>query len=101
MDAANAVRRAGPSLSKGKRVITREHLRLLLHSPAERPTLVLVEGRERVLSAVDLGTAPYRGAVELLTRDDLAAQLGTTDPPDHELDEVASRLQAAVAELGG
>ncbi|MDG9702807.1 hypothetical protein [Streptomyces sp. DH37] len=81
--------------------ITAQHVRELLRSPDPDPRLVLLEGRPRVVSAAEAGTDRYRGAVEVVSRDDLTARLGSADPSDQELETLASRLQTVVAELGG
>jgi hypothetical protein len=39
--------------------------------------------------------------VEVVSRDDLTARLGSADPSEQELETLASRLQTVVAELGG
>ncbi|WP_030543412.1 hypothetical protein [Streptomyces albus] len=81
-------------------MITHEHVRDLLRSPDRQPVLVLLEGREQVVPAAELDGDRYRGAVEIISRDDLTALLPDTDPSDHELTEVASRLQTVAAERG-
>ncbi|MCC3655587.1 hypothetical protein LIX60_29840 [Streptomyces sp. S07_1.15] len=82
-------------------MITQKHVRDLLGSPDRQPVLVLLEGREQVVPAAELDGDRYRGAVEIVSRDDLAALITDgDDPSDHELAEVASRLQTLAAERG-
>ncbi|GAA2433890.1 hypothetical protein [Streptomyces macrosporus] len=80
--------------------ITAEHVRELLRSPDRDPRLVLLEGRARVVSAEEAGTDRLRGAVEVVSRDDLAGRFGPGEPSDGDLETVAARLEAVVAELG-
>ena len=42
----------------------------------------------------------YRGALEVVARDDLIARVGES-PSDHEIAEQAAQLDTAVSELGG
>ncbi|GAA1909853.1 hypothetical protein GCM10009716_19640 [Streptomyces sodiiphilus] len=81
-------------------MITGDHVRELLRSGAERPVLVILEGRALVVPAAELRAGAHAGAYEVIARDGLPAGLGP-DTPGRELDELASRLDAAVAEQGG
>ncbi|MCF6521952.1 hypothetical protein [Streptomyces sp. JJ36] len=81
-------------------MITREHVRDLLESPESDATLIVVGGRAEVVSAAELDSDPYRGAVEITSRDDLADELAAGTPPERELDALASRLDAMAARLG-
>ncbi|MEE1943144.1 hypothetical protein V1L54_27705 [Streptomyces sp. TRM 70361] len=85
--------------------ITAEHVRELLSSADPDPRLVLLAGRARVVPAAEAGTDRYRGAVEIVSRDELAARLGPRgqdgpEPSDRELAELAARLEAVVTGLG-
>jgi len=80
--------------------ITADHVRELLRSPDRDPRLVLLEGRVRVVTAEEAGTDRYRGAVEVVSRDDLADRLGPGEPTERDLESLAARLEAVVAELG-
>jgi NADH dehydrogenase len=71
-----------------------------LHSAEGDAVLVLIEGRADVVTADQLASDEYRGALEVITRRDLTARLGD-DPSDHELTEQAAILDAEVSELGG
>ncbi|MCI0385034.1 hypothetical protein [Streptomyces sp. CNQ085] len=81
--------------------ITAQHVRELLSSSDPDPLLVLLEGRPRVVSAAEAGGDRYRGAVEVVSRDDLAAGLGPGTLSEQELEALASRLESVVSELGG
>jgi hypothetical protein len=81
-------------------VITPEHVQELLASDAERPVLVVVESAATVVPEAALDTDDYRGALEVLTQQDLRAQLDTDAPSRHDLEEVAARLDSTVTHLG-
>ncbi|PJE99352.1 hypothetical protein CUT44_05230 [Streptomyces carminius] len=85
--------------------ITAEHVRELLSSTDPDPRLVLLAGRARVVPAAETDTDRYRGAVEIVSRDELTARLGSRgqdgpEPSDRELTELAARLEAVVTGLG-
>ncbi|WP_031509994.1 hypothetical protein [Streptomyces megasporus] len=80
--------------------ITAEHVRELLRSSDPDPRLVLLEGRARVVPAAETGTDRWRGAVEVVSRDDLAGRLGPDEPSERDLETLAARLEAVVSELG-
>ena len=61
---------------------------------------MLVEGRTDVIAASQLASAQYRGALEVISRDDLVKRLGDA-PSEHDLAEQAAVLDTAVSELGG
>ncbi|MGW7054290.1 hypothetical protein [Streptomyces sp. NPDC054887] len=82
-------------------MITEDHVRELLRSRVAEPTLVVVEGRARVVPAADLESDAYRGAIEVVSAEDLARRLDSTDPSDQDISAVASGLNTSVAELGG
>lgn len=80
-------------------VITREHVQELLGSRNHDSTLVVLEGKVLVVPTAELGD--YRGAVEVISRNDLAAQLGSDVSSEQDLDELAARLNTVVQQLGG
>jgi hypothetical protein len=80
--------------------ISTDDVRRLLHAEDKDAILVLVEGRTEVIGAGRLASADYRGALEVITRDDLVNRLGA-DPSEHELAEQAAALDTAISELGG
>ena len=63
--------------------------------------MVLIEGRAEVIGADELDTDDYRGALEVISRDALLDRTGGADLTEHEIDEQAAGLDAAVSELGG
>jgi hypothetical protein len=80
--------------------ISTDDVRRLLASERPDAVLVLVEGRTEVIGARQLASEAYRGALEVVARDDLAKRLGDA-PSEHDLAEQASLLDSAVNELGG
>ncbi|OBG23955.1 hypothetical protein A5765_18115 [Mycolicibacterium celeriflavum] len=81
-------------------MISAEDVRALLRSDEKDPVLVVVEGRVEVIGAGRLASTDYRGALEVVSRDDLVKRIGET-PSDREIDEQAAQLDTAVSELGG
>ncbi|KUH86067.1 MULTISPECIES: hypothetical protein [unclassified Mycobacterium] len=81
-------------------MISAEDVRALLRSEEKDAVLVVIEGRVEVIGAGRLASADYRGALEVVSRDDLVKRIGET-PSDHEIDEQAAQLDTAVSELGG
>lgn len=81
-------------------MITPEQIKALLESGADEPTLVVVSGAAVVVPASALGTGRYRGAMEIISRQDLVAQLGTDAASRHDLEEIAARLDAILTRLG-
>ena len=81
-------------------MISPDDLRRLLRADEKDAILVLVEGRIEVLGAGKLASEPYRGALEIVSREDLARRVGEA-PSDHDLTEQAVALDTAVTELGG
>jgi hypothetical protein len=73
---------------------------LLLTSDADDPRLILAAGAVGVVPASALGTGRYRGALEIISREDLVAQLSTDVPSRQHLEPIAARLDSAVAQLG-
>lgn len=72
----------------------------LLRSDEPDALLVLVQGRAEVIAAGRLASEQYRGALEVISRDDLVKRLGDAFS-QHDLDEQAALLDAVVNELGG
>lgn len=81
-------------------MISAEDVRALLRSEEKEPVLVVVEGRVEVIGAGQLASADYRGALEVVSRDDLVQRIGET-PSDREIDEQAAQLDTGISELGG
>ena len=80
--------------------ISSDDVRRLLQSDESDSVLVLVEGRTEVVGAGQLASDRYRGALEVISRDDLAKRLGDT-PSEHDVAEQAALLDSAVSEMGG
>jgi hypothetical protein len=80
--------------------ISTDDVRRLFRSDEADSVLVLVEGRTDVVGAGRLASDEYRGALEVISRDDLVSRVGD-DPSDHELAEQAALLDSTVNELGG
>ena len=81
-------------------MISPDDLRRLLGADEKDAILVLVEGRIEVIGAGKLASEPYRGALEIVSRDDLIRRVGD-EPSDQVLTEQAVALDTAVTELGG
>jgi hypothetical protein len=80
--------------------ISTDDVRRLLAADDADAVLVLVEGRTAVIGASQLASEQYRGALEVISRDDLAKRLGDA-PSEHDLAEQAALLDSAVSEFGG
>ena len=80
--------------------ISTDDVRRLLAAEAADAVLVVVEGRTEVIGASQLASEEYRGALEVISHDDLVKRLGDA-PSEHDLAEQAALLDTAVSELGG
>jgi hypothetical protein len=80
--------------------ISTDDVRRLLAADDAEAVLVLVGGRTAVIGASQLASEQYRGALEVISRDDLTKRLGDA-PSEHDLAEQAALLDTAVSELGG
>ena len=80
--------------------ISPDDVRRLLQSDEPDSVLVLVEGRTEVIGAGQLASEQFRGALEVIARDDLMKRLGEA-PSEHDVSEQAALLDTAVNELGG
>lgn len=81
-------------------MISADDVRQLLKAEGKDAVLVVIEGRTEVISGGQLESDQYRGALEVVTRDDLVSRIGA-EPSDREVDEQASALDTEVSELGG
>ena len=81
-------------------MISTDDVRRLLQAEGKDAVLVVIEGRTEVIGGGQLESEQYRGALEVVTRDDLVARVGA-QPSDRELEEQASTLDAEVSQLGG
>nr|MCW2727897.1 hypothetical protein [Aeromicrobium sp.] len=80
--------------------ITTDHLRTLLAADSGSARLGLIGGRVEVIAADQLDTDDFRGSLEVVSRDDLVARVGS-DPSDETLSDEAGALTTAVRQLGG
>jgi hypothetical protein len=81
-------------------MISTDDVSRLLQSDEPDTVLVLVEGRTEVIGASQLSSEQYRGALEVISREDLVKRIGDA-PDEHELAEQAALLDTEVSELGG
>jgi hypothetical protein len=81
-------------------MIATDDVRALLDAADEDAVLVVVEGRAEVISGRALDSDQYRGALQVITREDLGARVGA-QPSDHDLAEQAAQLDSTVSEMGG
>jgi hypothetical protein len=82
-------------------VISADDIRRLLEDEQADALLVLVEGRSEVISQHETDSPRYRGALQVITRDDLLHRIGGSDLSDRVIEEQATILDATVSELGG
>jgi hypothetical protein len=80
-------------------MITADNVRQLLASDADT-VLILVEGRIHVVDPAALDTDEFRGALQVITRDELIERVGSEQLSEHELVEQADVLDMTIAELG-
>ncbi|MGE2714069.1 hypothetical protein ACQI4L_08430 [Mycolicibacterium litorale] len=80
--------------------ISADDVRRLLGTDGEA-VLVLIEGRVEVVTAGQLGSPDYQGALEIISRDELLKRTGGAEPDDRAIEEQAAALNTAVDELGG
>ena len=81
--------------------IDAEDLRRLLASDLPDAVLALTEGRLDVVLADDLDADDYRGALLVLSREELLARSGGLPVTDEQLERIASTVGSAVDNLGG
>ncbi|OSC29214.1 hypothetical protein B8W69_09425 [Mycobacterium vulneris] len=81
--------------------INSEDVRRLLASPDADATLVVIEGRAAVVAPADLESAEYRGALQIVTRQELVQRVGHAQLSDREVIEQAEQLDTALRNLGG
>jgi hypothetical protein len=87
-------------MTDDEQTITTDHVRALLQAEDGGAQLGLVGGRVELIPADQVDSDEYRGAFEVITRDDLAERVGS-DPTDAELTEQAEALTVAVHQIGG
>ncbi|MFF7857454.1 hypothetical protein [Streptomyces sp. NPDC007904] len=79
--------------------VTPDHLRELLGAPTPS-VLALLEGRAQVLTAEELRSDRYAGALEIITGEELGRRIATDSPSDQDLDGLAATLNSTVTKLG-
>ncbi|MBB2992764.1 hypothetical protein FHR72_004268 [Mycolicibacterium iranicum] len=81
--------------------ISADDVRKLLDAD-DQSALVLIEGRAEVITAEQKSSDDYRGAFEVISRDELLQRTGgETQLADTDLSAQAAALDTAVSELGG
>jgi hypothetical protein len=81
-------------------MVTADDVRRLLGAGTDA-VLVMVEGRVDVVVPAELDSEAYRGALQIITRDELVRGAGGEQLSERELQEQAAGLDSAVSELGG
>jgi hypothetical protein len=87
--------------SRAPRENPEKDVRELLQAGERDAVLVSIEGRTEVVTERQLHTEPYLGALRVIDREELVKRTGGAEPSQHELEEQASILDAAVSGLGG
>ena len=82
-------------------MISADDVRRLLEDDDPEAVLVLIEGRIEVVSPRQIDSPEYRGALQVISRDDLLQRIGAQDLSDRVIEEQAAILETTVAELGG
>lgn len=85
---------------EGPGPVTRHHVRELLEAEGDGSALVVLEGRAEVVSADDLGSDRYAGALEVASGEELTRHAVPGSRSDAELDALAAALNTMVAKLG-
>ncbi|HUQ62047.1 hypothetical protein [Lentzea sp.] len=78
-----------------------EDLKQLLQSTRPEATLVHIVGSYVVAGRDELATDAMRGAVTVVTKDELLERVGGWPVTDRELEEAAAMLSSAVDNRGG
>ncbi|KOV90022.1 hypothetical protein [Nocardia sp. NRRL S-836] len=78
-----------------------QDLRQLLDSAEPGAALVHVEGRYVVAGSAELDTPELRGALSVVTREELLERAGGQPVAERDLEEIAAALAAAVDNRGG
>ncbi|MGC2652718.1 MAG: hypothetical protein WA317_03740 [Mycobacterium sp.] len=81
--------------------IAADDVRRLLGAGDTDAVLVLIEGHTEILSAQELTSPAYRGALRVASREEVIARTGRADLSDRELAEQAESLDVAVRNVGG
>ncbi|OBH18335.1 hypothetical protein [Mycolicibacter sinensis] len=82
--------------------ICADDVRRLLAAREPDTVLVLIEGRVEAVTAAELDSPAYRGALRIASRDELIERTdGRQSVSERELEEQAEALNTAVRNLGG
>jgi hypothetical protein len=81
--------------------IEADDVRRLLSAGDRGAVMVLIAGQIKIIAAEEIESPAYRGALQVVSREQLISQNGTADLSDHELAEQAESLDVAVRNLGG
>lgn len=79
--------------------ISNDDVRAVLQAETNA-VLVLIEGRTAVITQQEVDSDDYRGALQIITRDELRQRAGTAELSDHDVAELAGALDVGVTELG-
>ena len=90
-----------PTGHTSRMTISAQDVRRLLDSE-DGSTLVLIEGRAEVITGQQKSSEKYRGALEVISRDELLSRVGGTPRlTDDQISTQATALDTAINELGG
>lgn len=81
--------------------VSADDVRRLLASQDPDAALVLIEGRVAVVTPAELDGPDYRGALQIMRREDLLRQAGGARLSGDELAQQAEDVNTAVRNLGG
>ncbi|MDT5206853.1 MAG: hypothetical protein QOD34_3489 [Mycobacterium sp.] len=81
--------------------IAADDVRRLLDAGDTDALLVLIEGQIKIIAPDELDSPAYRGALRVISREELISQNGKADLSDRELAEQAESLDVVVRNLGG
>lgn len=81
--------------------VSADDVRRLLASQDPDAALVLIEGRVAVVTSAELDGPDYRGALQIMRREDLLRQAGGARMSEDELAQQAEDVNTAVRNLGG
>ncbi|MDX1887730.1 hypothetical protein [Mycolicibacterium sp. 120270] len=81
-------------------LITSDDVKQLLESDDPEAVLVLIEGRVEVITPREIESPQYRGALQVVSRDELIKRTDGADLCQRDLEEQAALLDSTVSELG-
>ena len=76
-------------------------VRRLLESDVDEPVLVLLEGKAHVVPDAERDDGEFRGALRIVSRDELQSMSGVEEASGPDLERLAVVLSDAVDNLGG